>query len=151
MSCSHSFPPVLLEWGNVVLDWPGVALRSTRLLESINMLDHSEFSIQNNHVNLCPDSDLTTLLIVFQSNVLPGIFSSVAGSSSISIQNKCYHGQYCAWNSTRRPTIFQKKQLEHVMMMMRGQSKTFYLPEHVSVHLKDMTVMKLLMSLYLNK
>lgn len=68
MSYSRSFAPVLLEWGIVVLDWPGSALNSTRLLESISMLDHSELSIQNNHVNLCPVSDLTTLLIVFQSN-----------------------------------------------------------------------------------
>lgn len=95
------------------------------LLEINSMLERSDFLIQNNHVNLCLVLDSTTLLIVFQSNILPGQCSSVVAISSILIQNKCYHGQYLLetqYAPTRWPAIFQQMQCERVMMYgMRGQ------------------------------
>lgn len=149
MSCSHSFAPVLLEWGIVVLDWPGSALNSTRLLESISMLDHSELSIQNNHVNLCPVSDLTTLLIVFQSNFQATVPLWLVFLPSRFKINVITDSTVLETQQDDQP--FFRRSNVMMMMMMRGWFKLFtFLSMFLSIW-NDMTTMKLLISIYLNK
>lgn len=155
MSCTHSFPPVLLESGNVVLDWPAVALNCIPFSGKQQHVGPEWLLIQNNHVNLCLVLDSTTLLIVFQSNILPGQCSSVVAFLPSQfkinvIMDNTLLNSICACKMTSNFSADAMWVCNDVLFKRTGFKLFNFLSMFLSIWIY-MTIMKHLMSIHLNK